>query len=180
MIVDQDNFQITWLQYYNGPLANCMCYFDLSVTIGPLEPGSYNADVFEGAGIPTDSLYCGSTQFTIEESLRIDSLGVIEEYQSECYDINNISFIDAKKVSLIVFPNPASDVVFFQCVINTYGELFVYNSVGQIIKHIDNIKPGKRNIDWYFSENSHKINPGLYTVFLKTESITLNKKLIVY
>ena len=180
MFVDGDEFQITWLQYYNGPFANCMCYFDLSVTIGPLEPGSYNANVFDGYGMPVDSLFIGSTQFTIGERYRIDSLEIVDEYQSVCYDIDNISIVDTKNVSFNVFPNPASNAVVIKCFIDGEGELFVYNSLGQIIKQVTDLKPGENTFHLCFLENDPKIYPGLYTVILETESVTLNKKLIVF
>ncbi|MCK5076737.1 MAG: T9SS type A sorting domain-containing protein, partial [Calditrichia bacterium] len=65
MDVEFDEYQITVTEVDTGDYAYCMCYFDLSVTIANLTPGTYNVDIFG-----TDSLYgtyWGNTQFTIGE-----------------------------------------------------------------------------------------------------------------
>ncbi|MCP4710286.1 MAG: hypothetical protein GY869_16815, partial [Planctomycetes bacterium] len=37
---------ITITEVDTGEAMFCMCYFDLSVTIGPLEPGDYTAEIY--------------------------------------------------------------------------------------------------------------------------------------
>ncbi|MFQ6608739.1 MAG: hypothetical protein ACE5EE_09410, partial [Fidelibacterota bacterium] len=63
MDVAVDGYQVTVTEVDTGAYAYCHCYFDLSVTFGPLDPGEYTVEVFS-----TDSLYgtyWGTTSFTI-------------------------------------------------------------------------------------------------------------------
>ncbi|MDZ7743496.1 MAG: hypothetical protein U5Q03_17595 [Bacteroidota bacterium] len=41
MILTGEDHHIKWLQQSEGDICYCLCYFDLSVTTGPLEAGNY-------------------------------------------------------------------------------------------------------------------------------------------
>ena len=85
MDVQMADNHITITEIDTGASADCMCYFDLSVTIAPLDPGYYTADIYS-LELWGDTLYWGSTSFTIEGNWDRDWT-IIDEYQSECYDI---------------------------------------------------------------------------------------------
>lgn len=70
-----------------GQLAFCMCHFDLSAEISGLEAGNYFVDVYSVEGGPpnfSDTLYWGSTAFTIEDS-GIGQPQLANSIQSDCY-----------------------------------------------------------------------------------------------
>ena len=180
MHVDGDGYQVNWLQEDVGQAAYCMCYFDLSVTIGPLESGTYYVDVYSLESYNPDTIHQGSTQFTIQGVSKMDGFVIIDEYQSDCYNITSLSFNDAEVVTLKIYPNPADNIAVFQCNINHIGKLQIFNSVGQIVKRITDIKPGKSTLTWNLNSNDQDIDPGYYYVMLQTESGTLIKKLIVF
>ncbi|OQY29863.1 MAG: hypothetical protein B6244_02580 [Candidatus Cloacimonetes bacterium 4572_55] len=67
---------ITVTEVDTGMLAYCICIFDLSVTIGPLDPGTYAVDIYS-----TDAPdgYCwGSTEFTVGGAQLLD------QFESDC------------------------------------------------------------------------------------------------
>ncbi|GEM_PF-809680 len=83
MDVELSGNHLTVTEVDTGLIAFCTCYFDLSVTIGPLAPGNYTVDVFG-----TDTLYgiyWGSTTFTIPAGIFQDSVYIIAQDQSDCY-----------------------------------------------------------------------------------------------
>jgi hypothetical protein len=83
MDVQLSGYHLTVTEVDTGFIAFCTCYFDLSVTIGPLAPGNYTVDVFG-----TDTLYgiyWGSTTFTIPGGSLRDSVFIIDQDQSDCY-----------------------------------------------------------------------------------------------
>ncbi|MBC8479818.1 MAG: right-handed parallel beta-helix repeat-containing protein, partial [FCB group bacterium] len=70
MQVDMENFQITVTEVDLGQPAFCECYFDLSVTFGPLIPGNYALNIFG-----TDDYYgefWGNLEFEIEGNMLLD------------------------------------------------------------------------------------------------------------
>jgi hypothetical protein len=70
-----------------GQLAFCVCHFDLSAKISGLEPGNYFVDVFSAEGGPPnfpDTLFWGSTSFTIEDS-GSGYPQISNSIQSDCY-----------------------------------------------------------------------------------------------
>lgn len=78
--------QIDWYQIDTGLAANCFCTFDLSVTYGPLEPGFYNVNVYYNESYsPMDTIFEGSTSFTIGTDRYEVTSGIISQYQSDCY-----------------------------------------------------------------------------------------------
>jgi len=78
MDVQLEDTLITVTEVDTGAPAFCNCYFDLSVTIGPLDPGFYTVQVFS-----TDSSYgyeWGSTSFTI------GGINLVDHETSDCLD----------------------------------------------------------------------------------------------
>jgi len=72
-----------------GPIANCMCYFDLSATITNLVPGEYLAEIFSTVdttiftGTIHDTIPHGTVTFIIEENSTTDP-GYINSTDSGC------------------------------------------------------------------------------------------------
>ncbi|MCF8368974.1 MAG: T9SS type A sorting domain-containing protein [Bacteroidales bacterium] len=96
-----------------GPIALCMCYFDLSATLTNLLPAYYEVDVYsvgDGTSI-NDTTFWGSTSFTILSGDGLSEL--IAGSQSPCYDPNEIKEIEfAAQVK--VYPNPAVDYIIIE------------------------------------------------------------------
>jgi hypothetical protein len=68
-----------------GDVANCLCFFDFSVSINELAPDDYSAEVYYENSYTGNSVYYGSVNFTIEENLNQTSPEVSSQYQSDCY-----------------------------------------------------------------------------------------------
>jgi len=181
MHINCNDYQIDWFQEDIGQTAVCMCYFDLSVTFGSIESGTYNVNVYSIDSWYHDTIYEGTTQFFIENKYMLDSLEIISEFQSECYntqDIANPEGIEA--ISLIIFPNPVKNVLNFYCNVNETSELFVYNSTGQIVIYIAEVEAGENNLIWNLESGNHHVGSGYYYVRLQTKSVSLVKKLVVF
>ena len=180
MDVTTENLQIDWYQINIGDGAFCMCNFDLSVTIGPLLPGNYNTDVFSRELSP-DTIYQGSTSFTIETPGQPDPFGVVDEFQSDCdgaVGVQKPGKAD-EKFSLKVFPNPAQNSANLTVISDKGATLAVYNSSGQIIQSFQ-IEKGKQIISWNLSDSrGNNLLPGYYFLKLKTDKCVLFEKLIV-
>lgn len=77
MQVEIDDNLITLTEVDSGMPAFCECFFDLSVTVGPLGPGEYTVEVHS-----TDEYYqtyWGSADFTIQGNM------MIESFASDCF-----------------------------------------------------------------------------------------------
>ncbi len=117
MIVSLDDFRLQWLQRDTGGLVNCMCTFDLSVTVASLAPGTYLADVYHTEIAGPDTIWDGSTTFVIEGPEFRDPVNMIAAFQSECYGAEGSGEIRNDKASRLGqnYPNPFSDVTFIPC-----------------------------------------------------------------
>ncbi len=95
-----------------GSIVDCLCYFDLAVSIGSLFPGDYTLDVFslERMSIEDlgDTLYWGSTGFTITGQDYIPSPTIITHYQSSCKNITGLDGPESADAFQINqnYPNP--------------------------------------------------------------------------
>jgi hypothetical protein len=107
--VTQEGFILNWYQVDTGMTATCYCVFDLSVTYGPLEPGDYTARIYyTDAWAPTDTIYEGSVDFTINSQRSgPEGGGVIGNFQSDCYSGQGIADRNAD-LAFRVFPIPVS------------------------------------------------------------------------
>jgi hypothetical protein len=120
---------LNWYQLDTGMTATCYCVFDLSVTYCPLDPGDYTANFYyTDAWAPTDTIYEGSVDFTINsgKSVRGDG-GVINNYQSDCYSGQGIKDQD-ENLAFRVFPVPVS----LGEIINIESEKVLGNAVLEI------------------------------------------------
>jgi hypothetical protein len=100
---------LNWYQLDTGMTATCYCVFDLSVTYCPLDPGDYTANFYyTDAWSPTDTIYEGSVDFTINSGKSVHGDGgVINNYQSDCYSGQGIMDQD-ENLAFRVFPVPVS------------------------------------------------------------------------
>ena len=104
---------ITWVQTDTvGPLARCICHFDMEVSMTGLARGSYIARVYRDRrkeyhyGNDT-LLYIGSITFTVNSS--IGSFVARAFYQSDCIatsDAEEDVMLVPARMSLCNYPNP--------------------------------------------------------------------------
>ena len=177
-------FHITLMEIDTiGPIANCLCYFDLSVEIGPLASGDYLVDIFGIDVIYGDTTYFGSTSFSIANTLNPLSYQIISQYQSECY---NLTKVDHPAVSVPnefefppVYPNPFNPITNIRYELPKSGhiELSIYDLRGQkIITLLNrNISSGEHNIKWDGSNYSS----GIYFVLIKFENVIKIQKALL-
>ncbi len=108
---------ITWVQTDTvGPLARCICHFDMEVSMAGLAPGSYIARVYRDRRkeyhYANDTLmYIGSISFAVNTS--IGSFLARAFYQSECNPTSvteeDVALVPAG-MSLCNYPNPFNPV----------------------------------------------------------------------
>ena len=183
MDVQLTDYQITVMEVDTvGPIANCNCYFDLSVTIGPLEPGDYTVDIFSTDTIYGDTIYWGSTSFTINSSGQQDSSLVISEYQSDCYQLSIRDFDNLKLINFLLHPNypnpfnPRTTVV-FSIPISGLVNLTVYDVLGRKLETLVNeVMPvGTHSITW----DGSRVPSGIYFIKLTNRNFSQTKKALL-
>lgn len=183
MIITKNGQDITWLQKDTGDVAYCLCHFDLSVTIGPLDPGNYLVGVYSTEIVSSDTIYWGSVSFSIDEPGQGDTVQVIATYQSECYNYVNINESGSENITnnlLQNYPNPFSESTTIQC--NTAkgegAKLIIYDILGQPIRTYQNPNGGRWVIKWDGRNNQGiKVPPGIYFYSLTTQSFSQVMKL---
>ena len=130
---------ITWVQTDTvGPLARCVCHFDMEVSMPGLAPGSYIARVYRDRRkehhYANDTLmYIGSISFTVNTS--IGSFLARAFYQSDCNPTSvteeYVALVPAG-MSLCNYPNPfnpATTIGFTVAAANTgSGSTLIDNS----------------------------------------------------
>lgn len=161
-----NDYIINWYQVDSiGILYRCMCFFDYSVTIGPLNPGNYTVfvySVYTSTGL-SDSTYEGSAFFTIEGQYRGDSIIQLTSHASECqgsilpaddqYIIENNSSglsvicIGSGKIIKVELTNLSGQGVLRKA----------YNSESEILLPISALKKGLYIISLYDTNNT-KVN----------------------
>jgi len=166
------NFHITLMEIDTiGPIANCLCFFDLSVKIGPLSTGTYTVDIFGTDIIYGDTIYFGSTSFTIGNSINPGSLLVISQYQSDCYNLTNIDHFDEIILGEFefapIYPNPfnTQTIINFFLPTSENVELSIYNLEGQKITTLINryMSSGEYSKIW----DGSNLPSGIYFVRIK-------------
>ena len=182
MDVEMENNNISWYQIDTGDACYCICHFDLSVTIGPLEQGEYTVDVFATEITnPGDTTFQGSTSFTIGAKSIKDDVTIISQYQSECYNYLDIKDPVTNQDELLQnYPNPFSNKTTIMYSVNNAEniELIIYNCVGQIIKKFDCNNTNNGLIKWDRTNNRGKrVGPGLYFYCISTPEFRLTKKM---
>jgi hypothetical protein len=88
---------INWYQVDTiGMFFGCRCWFDYSVNIDSLNPGTYTVFVYSCYNSPSwsDSTYEGSTQFTIEgPQTKCDSILHLSSTATPCHEYTALKFI---------------------------------------------------------------------------------------
>ncbi len=182
MQVVLENNHITVYEVDTGCSANCMCYFDLSVTIASLDPGYYTVDV-KSVSLENDTIYQGSTSFTIGEN--VGNQFIISQFQSECYNIVNLNEDLTEKNNEVLyqnFPNPFSEktTIKFYVPQNVSAQLSVYNLVGQEVKVYPVFQSGFHTIEWNGkNEQDVQLEKGIYFYQLKSDKNVLIKKMVL-
>lgn len=184
MDIVSDAYNISWYQIDTGATAYCICNFDLSVTIGPLEGGEYFVDVFStDVAFPGDTIFQGTTSFTIGGRNVEDKINIIDEYQSDCYNYVNIKGPDINQDELLLlqnFPNPFSNktTILYSVESAENAELIIYNCVGQIVRKFNCNNLIEGTIEWDGTNKLGKrVNPGLYFYQLLTPGYRVTKKM---
>lgn len=165
-------------------LADCMCYFDLSVKVGPLTIGNYTVDVYTVDPESEDTLFSGSTSFTIESSSSTGIFKTLLQHQSDCYQITEVRPLSEpipKHFTVSeLYPNPFNPVTNIDFSIPTPGnvELNVYNLLGQKVATLinKNLASGNHKISWDGSDQPS----GIYLIRLKyNDNVKIQKAILL-
>lgn len=180
MIITRQGQQLTWLQQSAGEICYCMCYFDLQVTTGPLEAGSYVTDVYYNDIPGEDPIYVGSIEFSINVQSKADTLEIIDFYQSDCYDLSSIDEDGEKKNTISCYPNPAKDYLKFRCRVHAASDIHILNILGQEVKRFKLSQAGEYTINWDLTDlNGQALKSGLYFYRLESDSEWITGKLLL-
>ncbi len=182
MEIEETGNHIDWFQVDTGATALCLCVFDLSVTIGPMDPGYYEVDVYyTEAWSPEDTIYEGSTSFTISKIGYAMRSEIISQYQSDCYSGVGVADNEKEFENIFnIYPVPLKDgeIVNLE-VIPAYGqtvlEIFTLTGVCVYSKHYDGNQPIH---DRWMKDELFPVS-GLYLARLRTPDHILIKKITV-
>jgi hypothetical protein len=167
-LVTQDHI-VNWFQVDTGALAYCYCHFDLSMTFGPCEPGDYTAHVFSLEKPNLDTIYQGSTSFVVNARALTDSITILEEFQSECYDFMDIEAHPKNPAGFNIFPNPfnLSTNLSVNEPIDIALELSIFNVMGNRVWNVA-LSPGTRQVVWQgIDEKGRYLPEGIYFAVLE-------------
>jgi len=163
--------QIDWYQIDTGLAAFCLCTFDLSVTYGPLGPGSYNVNVYYNESYsPSDTIFEGTTSFTIGTDRCEVTSGIISQYQSDCYSgIGIVDPEDFENGNFRIYPVPVKDgELLYLEAFPTGGKaiLEIFTLTGKLVysKQYDGNQP---ILDRLLKDEIFPV-PGLYLARLRT------------
>lgn len=157
--VEDSLFTVTAID--TGDLLLCGdCNFDVSITIGNLNAGTYFADIFsinisdyiDDSTYAYDTTYWGNLSFIIENG--DDSLEVLSKYQSPCNPIS----VDSKPIILNYyklhqnFPNPFNPATTINYSLKKSGhvKIRIFNIKGQLVETLVDLfkTPGTYSISW--------------------------------
>lgn len=143
---------LIWMQNDTGGVAYCYCNFNLSVTIDSLSPGNYVVMAYYNDLVYNDTCYIGSVRFTITQPENYPAPTVINPWQSECFTLG-IKGPDVNNVLPPVFPNPATEKLFFRETITAESTIQISDARGLVLRYwsadlllngldIGDLKPG--------------------------------------
>ena len=171
--------------------ADCLCYFNLSVTLFELEPGDYKIIVKSDSMNEysfLDSLYFLITTQKIlagTNAYKQDKQTIsVRQYQSECSDTMFSAIEPDKNIPetftlLSAYPNPFNPVTTINYTIHSPGRvnLTVYNVVGKkIVTLVDEFQ----NANTYrYTFNGSELSSGVYFCQLTHGSIIETRKLLL-
>ena len=182
--VRQENFQLTVMESDTSKeWVYCLCYFDLSVGIGPLLSGEYSVEVYGTDIFTGDTLYLGSTNFMIESTNGTGHLAILSQSQSDCYTIidvdQTVETIPGKFKVSELYPNPFNPVTNISLSLPASGkvEIEIYNLLGQKVAEPLNkyLTAGEHSILWDASEQPS----GIYLVRLKYGNVAKTQKAVL-
>ena len=180
--VQLKNFTMNVFEVDTGQALRCMCYFDLFVKTGPFLPGEYTVDIYE-TNRSGNTSYLGSTNFTIEGSGSDGNPSTLSQFQSNCYEINEVDqsneIIPEDFSFSELYPNPFNPVtnIKFSIPVSGYVEINVYNLLGQKVTSLLNkyLQAGKHSLLW---DGSHQPG-GIYLVRLKYDNVIRIRKAVL-
>ena len=178
MEINLAEYQLDWYQVDTGDVALCYCTFDLAVTYGPLEPGDYSVNVYYTDAWSGDTIFEGTTAFSIGNSRQEITSGIISQYQSDCY--TGITDLEIDNDAFIIYPQPVLEGAF----VNIEAVEISGNAVLEIFSPGGNLiftrnYPGARAIHDRWSKEELFPVSGLYIARLKTGDNVFEKKIIV-
>ncbi|MCB2219054.1 MAG: T9SS type A sorting domain-containing protein [Bacteroidetes bacterium] len=159
----------------------CLCLYNLSATIAPLEPGSYQADVYRTVlNMGSDTTYAGTVYFEIEGKKTTTNAGIVSTYASDC--LPNTTGINEpnKEPLLIIYPNPSSESVELKFAdrINEMNEIIIFDQLGKTIFQ-SKINTMEESIIWNGNDlTGNKVNSGFYFIRINTNYGSYTTKLI--
>jgi hypothetical protein len=161
-------------------LADCYCYFNLSVTFYQLEAGDYLAIVKSDTANEVqfiDSVYFSTPLITTP--LDIFS----SEYQSECFDQPTLIHHTKENLPqtfdlLSAYPNPFNPCtnIAFNLLKNSYVELNIYDISGRKMETMltGDLKPGLYKKTW----DASRFSSGIYIISLRSDHEIQSVKLL--
>lgn len=171
MEVSIDGNEIVWLQKRTaGGETYCLCYFDLPVTIGPLNDGLYNVGVFCDYCY-VEPGYLGEIHFEIDTEIVTGSATVVAEFQGPCN--LDVAIEETRKPRLQIshsHPNgtievscTGSDPLISLSIFNQTGRKVFCNDIYGLFKTLISIS---------------NLPSGLYIIAAKTKSGLLTHKFL--
>jgi hypothetical protein len=112
MEISQSSDTITWLQSDTGMTAGCWCNFNLSVTIDSLRTGHYYLKAYYQKLEGGDTIcYIGLTEFDILEQNNYELSKIIDQGQSDCFQVDINEWSQVKNDFALIYPNPVTNFI---------------------------------------------------------------------
>ncbi len=175
-----NDFQIKILEVDTvGPIANCLCYYDLSIGIGHLPTGKYTVEIFGTDTLVIDTTYLGSTSFEIVNSVSNQAFKFYQS-QSDCYELTSVT--NKSKVLpddyelLSVYPNPFNPETNIEFYLSkrTQVKIAIYDNNGRELETLlsKEFDKGNHRIIW----DAKKYSSGVYYVTMSIRNKTKTQK----
>jgi len=132
-VVRSSSDTLIWRQVDFGSPAACNCFFNLSVTIDSLSPGSYFAKVYYTDSTLFYQCYVGLISFNITQTQVFPSFTISGESQSDCFPVTNINDQDQGVNSLSILPNPSAGVFTFRTSMKGLKTITITNLLSKVI-----------------------------------------------
>jgi hypothetical protein len=179
MEIDLVDHHIDWYQVDTGLAAYCYCLFDLSVTYGPLEPGDYSVNVYYTESYTDDTIFDGTTGFSIGNKNREITSGIISQYQSDCY--TGITDPEKDNNDFRIFPVPVrgGGIVHIEALsVNESAILEIFSVGSKLIfsRYYDGVQAFR---DEWMTNELFPVS-GLYFVRLRTVDKVYVRKISVF
>jgi len=183
MQINRDGQEIKWIQTDIGDYAYCFCHYDYSVTFGPLDAGTYNAQVYSTEPDDATQYYVGSTSFIIEQPVS-DTLSIFHPFSSDCGGIN----VGKKELEYKVnlpgqnYPNPFSDqtTISIETDSEVQRSVIVMNVLGEIMLRIPVVGKGTKELSLSrYKANGDRLPAGVYLYTFDTSRTAQYRKMII-